>query len=164
MKRHALFVGVDEYAGGHIPSIAWPWRKTRKIADFAVACTASMLSWHCAMAIGPKWLEFMIIPFALWTAVRMTSFANRFREPAPEKQPATMRRIPAWKFGLLSVVVLLAALAAHAYIPLAAFALWPETIATNHQWIVGTLLHLAWTAAFSAIAASALRFRASRQN
>lgn len=134
-----------------------------KITDFAVACVASMLSWHCAMTAGPKWLEFIIIPFALWTAMRMTSFANRLREPAPEKQPASMRCIPAWKFGLLSVVVLLAALAAHAYIPLVAYTLWPETIATN-QWIVGAVLHLAWTAAFFVIAASALRFRASRRN
>ncbi len=134
-----------------------------KTADFAVACTASMLSWHCAMTAGPEWLEFMIIPFALWTAMRMTSFANRLREPVPEMQPASMRCISAWKFGLLSVVVLLVALAAHAYIPLVAFALWPETIATN-QWIVGAALHFAWATAFSAIAVSTLRFMASRQN
>ena len=119
--------------------------------DFAFACAASMISWHCANGVGPAWLEFMIMPFAFLAAMRLKSFADRLRKPTLEKQPAATRRIRAWKFGLLSAVVLLAAFAAHGYIPVAAFALWPQTIAA-HQWIVGGLLHLTWTAAFFVIA------------
>ena len=131
---------------------------TMKTADFAIGVAASALSWSCAMTTGPKWLEFLIIPFSLWTALRMVPIAGRLHKTALETQVAKTRRAPAWMFGAAAIGVLLLAGLAHAYIPLVALAVWP-TMASGNPWIVGVVLHLSWTAAFVAIAVGASRFK-----
>ena len=134
---------------------------TMKTADFAIGVAASALSWSCAMATGPEWLEFMIVPIALWAALRMAPIAGRLHDPASGTEVAKTRRAPAWVFGAAAIGVLLLAIVAHAYIPLVAFAIWPVTVSSN-PWIVGAVLHLSWTAAFAAIAAGASRFKSHR--
>jgi hypothetical protein len=118
--------------------------------EYVIGCAASAGSWAYAKAVGPWWVEWAIIPISFITALGLTA-ASRHRRDGKDGQTATSkRRLPSWKVSVLIIGSLLAALVAHAYIPLLAFAFWPETTSML-PWLVGILLHLFWTTAFAAI-------------